>query len=121
MLSSRSGGGWTLLLYALRGTPFVYQGEELGLPVNAAGSSSDCRGSTRGGATCEFEASCLSSATRSLQHWKQFLSAHAETLVATDFFSVDTVFLKRLYLLMFVHEGTRRVLAAAGTEKPDSA
>jgi hypothetical protein len=32
-------------------------------------------------------------------------AAHAETLVATDFFSVDTVFFKRLYVLMFVHIG----------------
>ena len=57
---------------------------------------------------------------RSELTWKQFLAAHAETLVATDFFSVDTVFLKRLYVLMFIHVGTRRVLAAACTAKPDS-
>jgi hypothetical protein len=42
-------------------------------------------------------------------------------LVATDFFSVDTVFLKRLYVLMFVHVGTRRVLAASCTAEPNSA
>ena len=57
---------------------------------------------------------------RSEMTWKQFLAAHAETLVATDFFSVDTVFFKRLYVLMFVHVGTRRVLAAACTSKPDA-
>ena len=57
---------------------------------------------------------------RSELTWKQFLAAHAETLVATDFFSVDTVFFKRLYVLMFVHVGTRRVLAAACTDQPDS-
>jgi hypothetical protein len=28
--------------------------------------------------------------------WGQFLSAHAESLLATDFFTVDTVFFKRL-------------------------
>ena len=33
--------------------------------------------------------------------------------MATDFFSVDTVFFKRLYVFMFVHGDTRRVLAAA--------
>ena len=41
--------------------------------------------------------------------------------MATDFFSVDTVFLKRLYVLMFVHVGTRRVLAASCTAEPNSA
>jgi putative transposase len=56
---------------------------------------------------------------RSELTWKQFLAAHAETLVATDFFSVDTVFLKRLYVLMFVHLGTRRVVAAACTSEPN--
>ena len=56
---------------------------------------------------------------RSQLTWKQFLAAHAETLVATDFFSVDTVFLKRLYVLMFVHLGSRRVLAAACTAEPN--
>src|SRR6202022_752755 len=56
---------------------------------------------------------------RSRLSWKQFLAAHAETLVATDFFSVDTVFLKRLYVLVFVHLGTRRVLAAACTPEPN--
>src|ERR1700682_923735 len=36
----------------------------------------------------------------------------------TSSHSVDTVFLKRLYVLMFVHLGTRRVLAAACTSEP---
>ena len=31
--------------------------------------------------------------------WKRFLAAHAQALVAADFFTVDTVFLKRLYVL----------------------
>jgi putative transposase len=42
-------------------------------------------------------------------------------LVATDFFSVDTVFFNTLYVLLFVHVGTRRVLAAACTGEPNSA
>lgn len=59
------------------------------------------------------------SGRRSHLTWKQFLAAHAETLVATDFFTVDTVFLKRLYVLVFVHLGTRRVLATACTSEPN--
>jgi putative transposase len=38
------------------------------------------------------------SGRRAKLSWKQFLAAHAETLVAADFFSVDTVFFKRLYV-----------------------
>jgi len=58
---------------------------------------------------------------RSQMNWRQFLSAHAESLVATDFFTVDTVFFKRLYVLFFVHLATRRVVAAACTAEPNSA
>ena len=35
---------------------------------------------------------------RSQMSWRQFLTAHTESLVATDFFTVDTVFFKRLYV-----------------------
>lgn len=52
---------------------------------------------------------------------RQFLAAHASTIVATDFFTIDTVFFKRLYVLFFVHLATRRVLAAASTSEPNSA
>jgi hypothetical protein len=58
---------------------------------------------------------------RSQMSWRQFLTAHAESLVATDFFTVDTVFFKRLYVLFFVHLATRRVVAAACTAEPNSA
>ena len=58
---------------------------------------------------------------RSELTWKQFLAAHAETLVAADFFSVDTVFFKRLYVLIYVHLATRRVLLAACTSHPNEA
>ena len=51
--------------------------------------------------------------------WKQFLAAHAETLVAADFFSVDTVFFKRIYVLIYVHLATRRVLLASCTAEPN--
>src|SRR5215472_4806549 len=57
---------------------------------------------------------------RSALTWRGFLAAHASTIVATDFFSVDTVFLKRLYVLFFIHLESRRILFAACTESPDS-
>jgi len=58
---------------------------------------------------------------RSGLSWKQFLAAHAETLVAADFFSVDTIFFRRLYVLIYVHLATRRVLAASCTAQPTGA
>lgn len=48
------------------------------------------------------------------------LPAHAESLVAADFFSVDTVFFKRLYVLIYVHLATRRILLASCTAEPNT-
>lgn len=50
--------------------------------------------------------------------WKQFLVAHAETLVAADFLSVETVFFKRLYVLVSIHLASRRILLASCTDAP---
>jgi transposase InsO family protein len=58
---------------------------------------------------------------RSRLTWKRFLAAHAQTLVAADFFTVDTVFLKRLYVLFFIHLASRRILWATSTRAPDTA
>ncbi|HEX2681424.1 MAG TPA: integrase core domain-containing protein [Candidatus Dormibacteraeota bacterium] len=53
--------------------------------------------------------------------WRQFLAAHAQTLVAADVFSVDTIVFKRLYVLIYMHLATRRILLAACTSNPNQA
>src|SRR6266851_5949781 len=58
---------------------------------------------------------------RSRQTWKAFLRAQASAIVLTDFLSVDTVFLKRLYVLLYMELATRRVIWFAVTDRPDAA
>ncbi len=53
--------------------------------------------------------------------WRSFLRQHRPTIVACDLFTVETVWLRRLYVLFFVSIGTRRVEYAACTSKPDTA
>jgi putative transposase len=58
------------------------------------------------------------SPTRSGSTWGAFLRAQAATLLACDFFTVDTVLLRRLYVLFFIEHGSRNVHVAGVTGSP---
>ena len=58
---------------------------------------------------------------RSGPSWSQFLRAQADGILACDFFTVETVLLKTLYVLFFIELGTRRVHLAGVSAHPDSA
>ncbi|MHB1511201.1 MAG: transposase family protein [Acidimicrobiales bacterium] len=55
---------------------------------------------------------------RSGPTWAEFLAAQAKGLMACDFFHVDTVLLRRLYVLVFIHHDSRFVRIAGITSNP---
>ena len=44
--------------------------------------------------------------------WREFVQAHRQSVLAVDFFTVETIWLQRLYVLFFIELGSRRAHVA---------
>jgi hypothetical protein len=53
--------------------------------------------------------------------WTEFLRSQAAGILATDFFTVETIRLKTIFVLFFIELQTRRVHVVGATAHPDSA
>jgi len=53
--------------------------------------------------------------------WREFIRGQAESMIACDFFTVDRIALRRIYVLFFIELSTRRVHLAGMSENPDGA
>ncbi len=58
---------------------------------------------------------------RSGPTWRQFLKNQAHGILAIDFVHVDTVLLKRIYALILIEHGSRRVHLLGTSANPDGA
>jgi putative transposase len=86
------------------------QGELVGLGVKLAASTVW---------TILKEAGIEPAPRRLEQSWVEFLRAQAASIVECDFLTVDTLFLRRFYVLFFIELSTRRVHLAGITTNPD--
>ena len=57
--------------------------------------------------------------TRGGPSWREFLRAQVKNVIATDFFTVDTMWFQRLYVLFFIEIASRRVHLAGCTSQPN--
>jgi putative transposase len=53
--------------------------------------------------------------------WSEFLRLQADSVIACDFLTVETVWLRRLYILFFIELETRRICLLGVTANPASA
>lgn len=58
---------------------------------------------------------------RTHSSWRTFLNHYRTQMLACDFFTVETVFLKTVYVLFFIDLSTRKVYLAGCTRHPNSA
>ena len=58
--------------------------------------------------------------TRGGMTWREFLRAHRRSMLAVDFFTVETMWLQRLYVLFFIELGSRRVHIVGCTPNPSA-
>jgi putative transposase len=84
------------------------QGELVGLGIKLAAST----------VWAIREAGIEPAPTRDEQSWAEFLRAQAASILGCDFLTVDTLFLKRFYVLFFLGLATRRVRLAGITTNP---
>ena len=54
-------------------------------------------------------------------NWRTFINSHKAQLLATDFFTVETVWLQTVYVLFFIELNTRQVHLSGCTTEPTSA
>ena len=66
-----------------------------------------------------LEAGLLPAPERGPSSWHAFLRAQAASMLACDFLTVETAFLKRIYVLFFISLATRRIEYVACTANPD--
>lgn len=50
--------------------------------------------------------------------WREFLKSQAASIIACGFFAVETILLRRFYVLFFIAHGSRRVWVAGCTRNP---